>query len=248
VSKQRRFKVDSLKDSKSGDLVALPPDEAHHAKVLRLSQMDSVEVFDESGLSATGLLESGSASVRLKSAPKRRDINAISELKITLAVAWPKGKRAAVLVQHCTEVGVSKIVPLKYARTVVSKDDESEGIQRLKRIAAEAAKQCGRTDVPEILPERKYAEALKDFAADSFTLVLDPRAPLHLLIALKQYRDTSAGKPVTLIVGPEGGFTDEELSAADDCGVQRVRMSQHVLRVETASFAALSITAAVLIG
>jgi len=248
MAKQRRFRVDTLKDRKPGDAVALPPDEARHAKVLRLSATDVVEVFDASGLSADAVLETihDNALVKLRTEPMRRSAYLISALKMTLAVAWPKGKRAAVLVQHCTEVGVSKIVPLKYARTVVSKDDESEGVQRLKRIAAEAAKQCGRSDVPEILPEREYSEALRQFSENSFVLVLDPRAPQDIVSLLWRERESIGDKTVTLIVGPEGGFTDEELAAADTLGVHRVRMSEHVLRVETAAIAALSITAAVL--
>jgi len=222
-----------------GQSIPLPPDEARHVRVLRLEAGALIELFDRDGRSAEGELDVGLNSVTLKS------LNAVAapRAELHLAVAWPKGKRAALMVEKCSELGVTKIIPVRFARGVVSKDDESEGVHRLRRIAAEAAKQCGRNDVPEILPELSFSEVLSQRVPGSNALILDPHAPRPLLELIN--RDESA-RPSLLIIGPEGGITSEELDAADRAGVLRARLGGHILRIETAAIAACALAAAAL--
>lgn len=221
-----------------GQSIPLPPDEARHARVLRLETGARVELFDANGLSAEGELNADLEWVTLC------NLHAVAAVtrKVHLAVAWPKGKRAAMMVEKCSELGVAQIIPVRFARGVVSKDDESEGVHRLRRIAAEAAKQCGRNDVPEIFPEIDYAALLSERMSVSDALILDPHAPNSILDCVEH----SSERPILLIIGPEGGITAEELSAADQSGVKRARLGGHILRIETAAIAACALTAAAL--
>jgi len=238
VSKVRRFRVESLQDVVAGAHLSLPETEAHHARVLRLKTGECIELFDSAGRVAHATLRINGeivAQVNSIEAPpaKRRH-------KVTLAVAWPKGKRAAVLVEKCSELGADCILPTRYARGVVSKDEESEGVSRLRRIAAEAAKQCGRDDVPEILGELSFEEVLARYSAGTLRVILDPRAPQNLFDFLQ--KEWKPGEqPLLFFIGPEGGITPDELNAADASGVRRARLAEHVLRIETAALAACAI-------
>lgn len=254
MSKLRRFHVDSLQGSKDGDSIALPADEARHVRVLRLEPGAEIEVFDSAGYSARGLLEESNATqesdahvlqiaVRLSIPPKF----VTRRRSLVLGVAWPKGKRASLLVEKCSELGVNRIIPVRYLRSVVSKREESEGIARLRRIAAEAAKQCGRNDVPEIAEEVSFQQVLNDAAAH-LMLLLDPRAEAHIVQVLcdKSQEFVRDSRPIFLLVGPEGGFSLEELAAAESAAIRRVRLAANVLRVETAAIAACAVTQAIL--
>lgn len=250
MSKLRRFHVDSLAGLKPGDALALPESEVRHFRVLRLSAGGIIEIFDGEGLAASAVIAAvGKDSVRVEliSQPlMREDPDAETERRFRLAVAWPKGKRAAVLVQECTELGVQQIIPLRCSRSVVSKDADSAGLVRLRRVAAEAAKQCGRRDVPEILSECTFEQLLSVHASQALTLLLDPGTDEWLHDLLLEQRDDLQERPILLIVGPEGGITPEELRAAEETGILRARISHNVLRVETAAAAAWAIAAAIL--
>ncbi|HYG76455.1 MAG TPA: RsmE family RNA methyltransferase [Planctomycetota bacterium] len=239
MSKLRRFRVDSLEAAAVGAVITLPETEAKHARVLRLQPGEAVELFDAQGRCAEGSIEPGEplvVRIRTVRAPREEGRGTV-----TVAVAWPKGKRAGVLVEKCSELGVNCILPTRFARSIVSKDEESEGISRLRRIAAEAAKQCGRGDVPEIGSEKAFEQVLSSAAKNTLCVLLDPRAGESLATVLE--RDWHAGMSLLLIVGPEGGFTAEEMHAADRAGVVRARMAETVLRVETAALAACAIAA-----
>lgn len=239
MSKVRRFRVDSLSGLQPGTEIALPADEAAHARVLRLEHGDALELFDTSGHSASAsFAENARAKILVLHAAAK------PATRLLLATAWPKGKRAALLVEKCSELGVHAILPVAYARSVVSKDDGSEGIARLRRIAAEAAKQSGRNDVPEIFAEQSFAQVLVAHAATALCLLLDPRAERALPAVLAEHRAAFASQALLLLIGPEGGFSDDEIAAAGAHGVARVRLSKHILRVETAALAACAVAAA----
>ncbi|HEY3321136.1 MAG TPA: 16S rRNA (uracil(1498)-N(3))-methyltransferase [Planctomycetota bacterium] len=242
MAKLRRFQVDSLATATPGALVALPEGEAHHARVLRLASGSAIEVFDSSGRVAAAKLVSGENSdLSAEIVSIRTQQNARAEL--LLATAWPKGKRAAVLVEKCSELGVRAILPVRFDRSVVTKDEESEGLSRLRRIAAEAAKQCGRGDVPDIRAEQTLLQVIESAGAETRCVLLDPRAEKTLLELLENMN--ADDRPLLLLIGPEGGFSPEELALTDARNVSRARLTQHVLRIETAALAACAIAAAV---
>ena len=237
----RRLRVTSLENLTAGQNVPLPETEAHHVRVLRLKPGSTVELCDQAGRRASGLLcdEGGCLEVRLTEAPRLEQ----SSRWLSLAVAWPKGKRAALLVEKCSELGVDCIFPVRYARSVVTKDDDSEGLVRLRRIAAEAAKQCGRSTLPEIQPQAPLAEVLRA-ETPAVSVVLVPDALRWLPQVLDELRPELTVRPLTLFIGPEGGFSPEELAAFERAGVKSARLAPHVLRIETAALAACALAQA----
>jgi 16S rRNA (uracil1498-N3)-methyltransferase len=223
----------------------LPAQETHHACVLRLQPRAQVELFDGAGRAWRAELADDRASAVLveESRPAAgRDARATAAgPRLVLASAWPKGKRAAFLVEKCTELGVAEIVPLVCARSVVVKSAQSAGMMRLRRIASEAAKQSGRRAVPAIGAPSDLQQFLSAVAPGCSIVLLDPRAP-------RTFSEWLAGRKevneIAALVGPEGGFTEEEMRLAEEHGAIRVRLSQHVLRVETAAVAACAVWAA----
>jgi 16S rRNA (uracil1498-N3)-methyltransferase len=247
MSRLRRFFVPILELNTLPREILLPSEEARHVRVLRLQAGDALEVGDARGQRARGTILSvneDGVTVRLVEAlGNARE----SGLRLTVATAWPKGKRAAVLVEKCAELGASVIVPVRFHRGVVTKDDESEGLVRLRRIAAEASKQCRRADVLSIETEQTFADFLSSDRPIICAAILDPDAPLSLPDWAAQHMCDNM-TDITLFIGPEGGLTAEEMDLADERGISRVRLATNVLRIETAALAACAVMASLSVG
>lgn len=242
VAKLRRFRVESLQGLRPGDVVALSAAETRHVRVLRLATGTELTVFDGAGQSALARLVETASGAGAELISLGAEATAAS--RIILACAWPKAKRAALLVEKCSELGVNLILPIRYTRGVVHKAEGSESLARLRRIAAAAAKQCGRNDEPEIAAEQSFSQLLAAEAPTALALLLDAHAEASLADVLLEKQSLRRAKPLLLIVGPEGGFAPEELAAAETAGVARVRLARHILRVETAALAACAIAGA----
>ncbi|MFQ5903367.1 MAG: 16S rRNA (uracil(1498)-N(3))-methyltransferase [Candidatus Binatia bacterium] len=213
----------------------------HLRRVLRLRPGERVTLFDDEGWEHAGIVRSYTASVGeieiLESYQPKRE----SSLDITLAQALGKGEKMDLVVEKATELGVRTIVPFLSSHTVPRLDSKKiEGRHaRWKKIALSAAKQSGRTRIPEILD-------LSDFGG----LVHRPwPCELKLLFWEKeslQGLDQIRGEKVhlgslLLVIGPEGGFSQDEASEAMRHGFQSIRLGRRILRTETAALAALSI-------
>jgi 16S rRNA (uracil1498-N3)-methyltransferase len=226
----------------SGDTVELTGD-AHRylTRVLRLRAGDAVTLFDggEREIDAR-LIEAGTRSSRLalgerRQVPRRR-------AEITLIQSIPRGEKMDLVVQKATELGAGRIVPVLSARTVAQPSGESR-LRRWRTIAQEAARQCGRTDLPEIDPLRPLAEALGWASSVQATrLIVWERTQYAPLRRALEGSETK----VILLVGPEGGFTDEEANAAQTAGFRPVGLGPLILRSETAALVALTLTQAAL--
>src|SRR5579872_1790479 len=111
MAKLRRFRVDSLENAVPGAILNLPDSEAAHVRVLRLESGAQLEVFDSSGRSAIcSLIAAKEAQVKVVSIEKA----AAKKARLILATAWPKGKRAAVMVEKCAELGLDVLIPVRY--------------------------------------------------------------------------------------------------------------------------------------
>lgn len=207
----------------------LAGDEARHlARVMRCTVGDEVVVFDGRGTSWQARVASigrdevgldlGEAVIASRS----------TRVPLTLAVALPKGERQKWLVEKLTELGVERLVPLATTRGVA--EATPAAVERLSRGVIEACKQCGRDTVMTIGGPKSVAVIASD-AAGGATLVVADRdgVPLETV--------ASEGQPVVALVGPEGGFTAEELATIEAAGGRRVSLGPHVLRVETAAIA-----------
>lgn len=219
-----------------GSRVALTRAERHYlGDVLRLQPGADLEVFDGVG---------GRYAARLVSEDAlelgERQAEGAAGRRLVLAQALAKGEKMDLVVQKATELGATAIAPFAAARSIVKLDEKraADRVQRWQRIADEAARQCGRADVPPIWPVLSLPGLLERAAAEGArVLVLFEReAAVRLSAALA----ASAG-PVLLAVGPEGGFADEEIAQALSAGATAVTLGRRILRTETAGLAALAI-------
>lgn len=222
---------------------ALGPVQTHHARaVLRLSDGDKVEIFDNAGRTAVGLLRfhsDGGAIVQVETfdtTPKSR-----AGLRWSVAAAVPKGERADWMVEKLSELGAEAFIPLATARSVVLPAGKSKP-QRWARIATESAKQSRRTGVMRIEPLMPLSDAVGQVATSGATgwCLSTGAAALQIAAAARDY----AGQLLTLFVGPEGGWTPQELALMSAAGLAEVSLTSTILRVETAAVAAGAVVAA----
>lgn len=194
--------------------------------VLRLKPMQRVEIFNGQGSAAyfdlVSLTAHGAHLARVSSSPV-----VLSCRPVTLHFALLKKDKTEWVIQKATEAGVSRLLPIITARTEKTGFD----LSRAERIAREAAEQCGRGDIPIIGEPVPLIRAVSGDMKNSF--LLDRGAePLSLLLP-------QLPSAVTLFVGPEGGWTDEEKGEFCARGIQKAAVSDFTLRAETASLAAL---------
>ncbi len=166
-------------------------------------------------------------------------IKAVSKegsVKIDIAFAIPKGRYSHFLVQKCTELGVQKLIPLHYERSVVRFATEcSEKIEKWKRIALETSKQCGRNMITEINTVMDFSNSLKSVENYDLSLFACSQSDSNnLKNILQEHQKVNS---IISFIGPEGGFTSEEIRMAREAGCQFVSLGERILRVETAAIA-----------
>lgn len=240
----RRLWVGSLPEA--GGEVRLDRGAAHHARVLRLGPGDSVELFDGKGLTAHGAVKlvQDSALVCEISAPFAAARN---EPALVLVQVMPKGTKLESIVRMATELGVNA-VHLAVSAHAVPRPDAGRAtrglarLERLRRIAREAARQCGRSDVPDVLPPVPLLDVAQQAPPGAVRVVLAPGATQPL--ATRNLRGASA---VWLVVGAEGGLDTSELDALNSHGYVDASLGPHTLRVETASPVAVALVRAALL-
>ncbi len=171
-----------------------------------------------------------------------RPASMIARSRVTLLYALGKGDKPDQVIRDATALGVESVVLVESARTVVRLDaGRADARQkRLRTIAVESARQCGRGDIPRIDGPIPLEDALGQNASES-RFCLSPSAPQGLATAL-------AGRPKTastaLLVGPEGGFSEQEEALAANHAFAPATLGEFVLRTETAAIAALAVVAA----
>jgi 16S rRNA (uracil1498-N3)-methyltransferase len=234
---KRFYCEDPLATRSATDEIRLSTEESHHlARVMRLGVGDVVEVFDGRGACAdavVAILGRGDVRVRLVDTPR---ICLPSKPLLTIAVAPPKADRFRTLVEKCVELGVERLMPITTARGVVEPGDNK--LDRLRDTVIAACKQCGRNRLMDITPVTAWPRLLDEARspdAGNLLLVADPGG-----ISLRQLLATVGNaEPSTIlaIVGPEGGLSPAELAEADAGGAIRLRLSNQILRTETAAIA-----------
>ena len=163
-------------------------------------------------------------------------------VQVTLYQALPKGDKFDSIIQKAVECGVSRIVPFESERCVVRVKPESEShkTERRCRIALEAAKQCGRGVIPEVLPTVSYDRMLELASEQDLVLFCyegDGTRPLGQLLREVQPR---VGTSIAIVIGSEGGFSLSEMKRASDKGFLLAGLGPRILRTETASGFALA--------
>lgn len=163
-------------------------------------------------------------------------------VQIYLFQGLPKADKMELVIQKAVELGAYKIVPVEMKRCVVKLDDKKKKskISRWQSISESAAKQSGRTVIPQVNDVVKYADALK--IAQKLDLILVPYECADSVAKLKEKLDTvKSGQSIGIFIGPEGGYEECEIEQAKNAGGEIVSLGKRILRTETASIAALSI-------
>lgn len=215
------------------------PEVQHLAKVMRAKVGDEVTLFDGSGAEFRAQIERLGRSEAELRILERREVDRELPRELTLAVALPKGDRQQFLVEKLTELGATRLVPLVTRRGVAQPVDSA--LARLRRRAIEASKQCGRNRLLEIAPAENWGDFVttRESAA---RLVAHP-TPGETKSAAARLAELPADRPLVVAVGPEGGFSDDEIAAALAHGWQPLALGPRILRVETAAIAVAALVA-----
>ena len=227
--------ANSQAPSSTGECVELDGPEAHHLlHVLRAKVGDRVGLFNGEGSEALAEI----VNIRKRSAELRllETWSVPAELRtLTIATAMPKGDRARWLIEKSTELGVARLIPLRTQRSVVEPGESK--MDKLDQAVIAACKQCGRSHLMTISPLMTFAKLLKELTPG--TLIAHPNAPISVseALSLSDNGNQVNAQSAVMLIGPEGGFTDDEFSAAVAAGATPVNLGQHILRIETAAIA-----------
>jgi 16S rRNA (uracil1498-N3)-methyltransferase len=219
----------------------LAADEARHLRdVLRLERGAEAFVFDGAGHEYRCVVgECVRGAAQLEVLEEVETARPESPLRLELAVALLKGEKFELVVQKATELGVAAIVPLMTKQADVRVRDEQDGARRTarwQRIALEAAKQSGRALVPTISAPRAFASLVEATTiGEELRLMFSEREGRALPSIIEDAPERV--RAATALVGPEGGWTDEELALAGTAGWQLVTLGGRILRAETAAIA-----------
>lgn len=210
--------------------LTLDETEAHHLlHVMRVRVGDEVVVFDGEGCEFTARV------ARLKRATveldvlDRREVSRELERMVTVAAPLPKGDRQRWLVEKLVELGVARLMPLVTARSVAR--PESSALDRLRKTVIEASKQCGRNRLLEIAEAQPAMDFFSQPANRAIRLIAHPSDSTSVDLS------PSSDEPLQLAVGPEGGWTDDEVGVALQAGWRAVNLGPAILRTETAAIA-----------
>lgn len=220
--------------------LSIEGEDAHHiVRVLRMREGEAVTICNSAGIDYACVIDAlDSACVRcriLSEAPSAGEPSA----RVTLYMALPKGDKMELIIQKAVELGASAVVPFQGARCVSRPDEKAlhrKG-ERWQRIAAEAAKQCGRGRIPTVHDAVSFSEAVRQ-AAEAETALFFYECERET--ALRTAIGGRALRSVSMLIGPEGGFSLDEAQAAREAGLISVSLGPRILRCETAPLAALA--------
>lgn len=208
---------------------------AHHiSRVLRLSVNAPLIMFNNTGYEFAATISDIRKDKVTAVITEQHQLENTSPINITLVQALAKGEKMDFIVQKATELGVSRVLPVATARSVskLSADKIDKKIQHWEKVMISACEQSGRTRLVDILTPCSLSEAL-NIAAGSCAIYFDP-------LSTDTLSNIPPQKNVTFFIGPEGGFSDEEISTFKNRDFQGIQFGSRILRTETAAIATLS--------
>ena len=225
------------------DTIEIIGSDAHHLMhVMRAKAGQEVTVVDDEGSVARMEMTAFREDAVTLVLKERLAANTESPLELVLAQCLLKADKMDYVVQKAVELGVTEIVPVKSHNCVVRYDAKKAAARqaRWQKIAEEAAKQCGRTALTEVVPMTDLSSLLKENSDTEDTEIVfcyeneDETTVKSCLQAAK-------GKRLILLIGPEGGFTLDEAQAVQEAGGKAVTLGPRILRAETAAVAAVTV-------
>lgn len=208
----------------------------HIAKSLRMRRGDMLCLTDGSGSSYGCIIESVDGGIVEMSVCYRQADGSEPSVKVTLYQGVPKGSKLEDIVQKCTELGVTTVVPVLTRRSVSRPDPKSAEKKnaRYQKIALEAAQQSGRGIVPSVLPMTDLKTAVSNDESELKILFYEGGGePLNTLVK-------SGVASVSIYIGPEGGFDPDEVELIKSQGGKVATLGKRILRTQTAPVAALT--------
>jgi 16S rRNA (uracil1498-N3)-methyltransferase len=222
-----------------GDRVGFAPDDARKlVTVLRKRSGERVVVVDSGGALYAATLEVDGRAVAATLDGRLDRGEAEPSLQVTLAQAVPKGQKMDFVVEKATELGAHAIVPVRSAR-VIGHDTSPAKVERWRRIARSAAQQSGRVRVPDVAEVIEWEALLSTFPRyDRVYVPWELAEPLPLREVFES--DARDACSVLVVIGPEGGFAEEEVARARGAGARAISLGRRILRTETAALVVLS--------
>lgn len=222
--------------------IELPDDLAHHAvRVLRLRHGSPIVLFDGRGGHYPAVLEVDGRQAWAQLG-ERVDAGAELPVRTVLVQGIAGGDKMDWIIEKAVEMGVAELVPVTARRSVIqlSAERREKRLRHWRRIAVAASEQCGRDRIMEVAEPQSLAQWLEAADPALLRLACHPDARTGLAEAVQGHDG-----PLALMVGPEGGWSDEELALMNERGLSAVRFGRRVLRTETAGIALMAALAAI---
>ncbi|MBP3916758.1 MULTISPECIES: RsmE family RNA methyltransferase [unclassified Clostridium] len=230
----------------NGDVAKIIGDDVKHIyKVLRISEGEKVTLNNCEGVEYLGKVTSVSKQEVLIEILEKLESNNESDVKIYLFQGLPKSQKMDLIVQKGTELGITEFIPTITHRVDVKLKGEFKKLDRLNRIALEAAKQSKRSIIPKVLEPIEFDEVLEKM--NSLDLLIVPYENANnfgiktLINELRKGNTIDNIKNIGIFVGPEGGIEEYEIERLKDKGAHIVTLGKRILRTETAGFVATSL-------
>lgn len=228
----------------SGQCILLSSGDSHHlVNVLRLGVGDLLTVIDKNAdefeAKIIGITDGGTAQVSIGG---RRLVNREPDVEVTLYQGLPKKDKLELVIEKGTELGAVRFVPVVMTRSIVklSSEKAKRRQERWQRIAEAAAKQARRQIVPSISTVLGFQEMLAELQQQQDAKILVPYERASAVSIGDACRNFSQ-KRISIVVGPEGGFTDAEVEALTSIGAELVTLGPRILRTETAGIVSLAL-------
>jgi 16S rRNA (uracil1498-N3)-methyltransferase len=235
----------------------LTGEDVHHIKnVLRLKPGDRITLCDSTGSDCLAQIERFSPAGLELIIIERKQGQTEPSYQVTLFQGLAKGDKMDAIIQKAVELGVARFVPVRCSRSVtrVLPAEAAKKTARWQRIAESAAKQCGRSRIPEVSLAQDFMQAVAEASAADIRLMpwegersCSIRGFLEAAVAAGnlaspelQEPKTSHPAAISVLIGPEGGFTADEVEQARQAGITTVTIGQRILRTETAGAAVLA--------
>lgn len=213
-------------------------DEAHHMlTVKRLKVGDNISLFNGRGDECVGKIvdifqeeksHKKKAKINIKCV---KSVNKEIGIDITIAFSVPKGKRADLIIQKCSELGVKRLVPLITERSVI-RSNFANKVEKWQKISIEASKQCGRNLITEICNVLPFESLDRLINSNEISIIFSDGNGFHGL--KKILKNNGEIKGVLCVIGPEGGFSVAEIEKAKEMGFNVAKLTPQILRAETA--------------
>jgi 16S rRNA (uracil1498-N3)-methyltransferase len=230
----------------AGNRVVLSGDDAHHAiRVMRMKAGDRMicsDGRDREALVRVSAIDKQSVEAEVL---EWLDPPAEAAVDVWVAQSLPKGDKMETVIQKCTEIGAARFIPFLSERTIVQYDGKKEAkrLERWNKIAKEAAEQSRRGRIPQVDPPVSWKQLLQlsgEAGLALFCYEKEEERGLRDILSAWMGEPRSGRGTILLIIGPEGGFSEEEAEEAATAGCRPVRLGRRILRTETAAMVGLS--------